>query len=491
MFDRLKLLSLQSVIYTSGDVLNRAFGLLLIPIYTAYLTPGDYGILAITSTIASVLAILSMQSLESVLTRFHYDYADRESQRAFHGAIWLLMLICAAVVAVLSGTIGRPLYAWLFPDVPYVPYIRLAVWTMFFTNISYVLLKSLLRVRERPKTFSLLNILVFLVNTVLVIYFVVGLKRGAQGNLEGRLLAAALLAVPFIFLYFRDARLHWSPKIARNALAFSLPLLPHLLSLWVLNVSDRIILQRFVPLAEVGIYSLGYQIASVLQLLAFSVTNAWSPFFYKTAGEPGAPRMLSRFSTYYMLLIMFLGAGISALAQDVLLIIASKPAYFTAYRVVPWVVLGFVMRGFYFLFVTSLYYRKQVRLLPAVTIGAAALNIGLNLLTVPIYGYMAAAVNTFVAYAAQAVVMYFLAQRAFRLPYELARFAKMGVVALALYLITTTVALANPWTSLFVKGAIVMTLPLWLTALRFWTPGELAMFQRTAHQTIGALRDRW
>ena len=490
MFTRFKRLSLQSVIYTSGDLLNRAFGLLLIPIYTSYLTPDDYGILAITSTIASVLAILSMQSFESALTRFHYDYPDETSRRDFHGTIWILMLICALVVVVVTGTIGRPIFNWLFPDVPYVPYIRLALWTTFFTNISYVLLKSLLRVREKPTTFSILNIIVFLVNTAFVIYFVVGRDQGAQGNLEGRLLAAMLLTVPFIIFYFRDARLRWSWIEAKASLLFALPLLPHLLSLWVLNVSDRIILQRFVPLAEVGIYSLGYQIASMLQLLAFSITNAWSPFFYKTAGEPGAPRMLSRFSTYYMLFVVFLGTGISALAEDMLLIVASKPAYYAAYRVVPWVVMGFVMRGFYFLFVTALYYKKQVRALPFVTIGAGALNIGLNLLTVPIYGYMAAAVNTFVAYAAQAFVMYFLAQKAFRMPYELTRYARMILVGIALYFVTAALPNFNPWASLFAKAAIVMTFPIWLTLLRFWKPDEMAMFRRGVHRLVGSVQAR-
>jgi O-antigen/teichoic acid export membrane protein len=490
MFVKLKRLSLQSAVYTAGDLLNRAFGLLLIPVYTAYLTPEDYGILAITSTIASMLAILSMQSLESALTRFHYDYHDETNRRNYHGTIWILMLFSALVVAVIAGTVARPIFAWLFPDVPYQPYIQLVVWTTFVTNVSYVLLKSLLRVRERPTTFSTLNIVVFLVNTVFVIYFVVGRDQGAQGNLVGRLLAAVLLAAPFIVLYFRDARLHWSTKEAKTSLLFALPLVPHLLSLWVLNVSDRIILQRFVPLSEVGIYSLGYQIASILQLLAFSVTNAWSPFFYKTAGEPDAPRMLSRFSTYYILLVVFLGAGISALAEDMLLIVASNPAYFTAYRVVPWVVMGFVMRGFYFLFVTALYYKKQVRALPFVTIGAGLLNIGLNLLTVPIYGYMAAAVNTFVAYAAQAFVMYFLAQRAFRLPYETARFGKMIGVGITLYLVASTLPSFNPWAALFAKAAIVMTFPIWLTLLAFWTPDEKAVFRQSAHRMVGKFLTR-
>ena len=280
MFTQLKRLGSQSIIYTAGDMLNRAFALILIPLYTAYLTPTDYGILSITSTIGAVFAILSMQSLETGLTRFHFDHPDEASRRRYHGLVWLLMVVSALGFALLVGAVGQPLLAWLFPDVPYIPYIRIVVWTTFATNISFLLLRALLRVQEKPTTYSILNIFVFLVNTGFVVYFVVVQRAGALGNLQGRLLAAMLLAIPIIFVYFRSARLHWSKREARTTLAFSIPLLPHLLSLWVLNVSDRVVLQRFVPLADVGIYSLGYQIASILQLLAFSASNAWSPFFF-------------------------------------------------------------------------------------------------------------------------------------------------------------------------------------------------------------------
>jgi O-antigen/teichoic acid export membrane protein len=488
MFAQLKRLGSQSIIYTAGDMLNRSFALILIPLYTAYLTPADYGILSITSTIGAVFAILSMQSLETALTRFHYDHPEESSRRRYHGMVWLLMVMSALAFALLVGTVGQPLLAWLFPDVPYIPYIRIVVWTTFATNISFLLLRALLRVQEKPTTYSILNIVVFLVNTGFVIYFVVGEQAGALGNLQGRLLAAVLLAIPIIVVYFRSARLHWSTQEAKTTMAFAVPLLPHLLSLWVLNVSDRVVLQRFVPLADVGIYSLGYQIASILQLLAFSASNAWSPFFFKTADQPGAPRMLSRFSSYYILILIFLGTGIAALAQDALLVMASKAVYYPAYRVVPWVIMGFVMRGFYFLFVTALYYKKQVRALPLVTIGAGVLNVVLNVLTVPKFGYMAAAVNTFIAYGVQAVVMYPLAQRAFRIPYEILRFAKMAVVGIGLFLVASQLPPFHPWLAIAIKTAWVCTFPLWLTLLRFWTPDEKVAIRRLVRRWLDSRR---
>jgi O-antigen/teichoic acid export membrane protein len=478
----LKGLAKHSAVYTAGDVLNRGIAFLLIPLYTAFLTPTDYGILAITATVASILGVLYLQSLETALTRFHYDLTDPEDRRRYYGTIWLLMVGFVIAASLVMELIGPSLASLVFADVPYVPYLRLVVWTTALTNSTFVLLRAALRVQERPVAFIALNIGVFLIDTAFVIYFVAVRGQGALGNLQGRFLGTLLVAVPAAVVYLRQARLQWSGDDARASLRFALPLIPHLLSLWVLNLSDRVVLQRYVSLAEVGIYSLGYQVAAIVQLFAFSAMNAWSPYFYKTAGQPGASRTLARFATYYWLVVLVLATGVSVLAKDVLAIMASRPAYHVAYRVVPWVAFGFVMRGFYFVFVTALYYTKRVKALPIVTVAAGLLNIGLNLLLVPRYGYMAAAVNTFVAYAAQAVVMYFFAQCAYSLPYEAARITKMAAVGLAIMAVSLALPPLSPWPGLAVRCVLLLTFPLWVTLLNFWTKDEKLAFAGAARR---------
>jgi O-antigen/teichoic acid export membrane protein len=482
MFGRLKGLARQSLIYTAGDVLNRAFAFLLIPLYTAYLTPTDYGILAITSTIGSILSILYLQPLESALTRFHYDFSDDRGRRECYGTIWLLMVGFSLLASLLIESFGQPVSGWLFEDVPYAPYVRLVVWLTFLSNSSFLLYRAVLRVQERPVAFVTLNIGTFLVNTALIAYLVVAKGRGALGSLEGRFLASLILAIPVAIAFLRNASLRWSWPRAKASLKFSVPLMPHLLSLWVLSLSDRLILQKYLPLSDVGIYNLGYQMASIVQVLAFSAMNAWSPFFYRTANEPGASRMLSRFSTYYWLAVAILCTGVATLARDVLVVMASRPAYYVAYRVVPWVVLASMMRAFYFVFITALYHTKKVKSVPLVTVVSGLINVGLNLLLVPRYGYMVAAITTFAAYALQAVVMYYLAQRVYPMPYERARVAKLLTVGLGLYAASTVLPLSPGWTGLAVKMGVALTYPIWLTLLGFWTPDEMATFRRLAHR---------
>ncbi|HSJ55055.1 MAG TPA: oligosaccharide flippase family protein, partial [Anaerolineae bacterium] len=150
MFASLKRLAGQSFIYTAGDVLNRAMSLLLVPLYTAYLAPADYGLLAVITTLSSVLSILYLQSLESALARLHYDYRDEEERKKYYGTVWLLTTLVAVGMSLLLEVAGPSLSTLLFPDVPYLPYIRLAVWTTAITNSSFLLLRSVLRVREKP-----------------------------------------------------------------------------------------------------------------------------------------------------------------------------------------------------------------------------------------------------------------------------------------------------------------------------------------------------
>jgi O-antigen/teichoic acid export membrane protein len=134
VFIEFRKLAGQSLIYSIGDMLNLGLAFLLIPLYTAYLTPADYGILAVTTTLGSVLSVLYLQSLDATLSRFYYDYSDNESRRGYYGTVWILMISSGLVAALLIEAIGQPLSLFVFKDIPFIPYIRLVVWITFVNN---------------------------------------------------------------------------------------------------------------------------------------------------------------------------------------------------------------------------------------------------------------------------------------------------------------------------------------------------------------------
>lgn len=465
----------RSTIFVVAEFLQMGAGFLLIPLYTAYLSAADYGIIALASTIGGVLSIFMFQPFQGMFTRLYYDFSDDDERRRFYGSTWFFLigyvLLCATLLDLIGGAAGTLGFAQL----PYHPFLRLTVWTTAISVIVLSLPRALFLVREQAWRLVGLNLSSFGISTSLIIYFVAFKGEGAYGNLHGMFLGTLIVGLPLLIVTLRNISPAWHWKHIRHALAFTLPLIPHMLSLWILNLSDRWILQYYVSLTEIGIYSFGYLFGSIIQIIALSVSEAISPYYYRVAGEhTQAQVLLTRLATYYMAIVIWAAVGLVAMAREVISLIAMRPEYHAAATVIPWVVLGCVARGFYFIFIGAVYHAKSLTLLPVITIVAGLVNIGLNLLLVPLWGIIAAAITTFIAYVLQAILIYWLAQRSFPLRYEYQRLIVISLLGLVWGWPLCSFVLPNVWMSLMVKLMLALTFPLALIALRFFTAEELA-----------------
>ena len=425
-------LSYHTGLYVIADIIQRGIAFLLIPLYTLFLTPADYGILSITTAYSGVLSILFLQSMESAFNRFYYDFTTEHERQCFYGSVWFFLVgyvLCLTMVLEGYGSAHRFLG---IGSVPYSPFLRLSTWIACITSTTLLLPRAILRVKERVWQFCGLNIMSAIFNVALIAFYVGHLKQGAAGSLKGALIGSLMVAVPATIIIFRNIRFQINIEYIKRSLAYSLPLAPHMLSLWALNLSDRFILERYVELEKIGIYALGYQIASALQVIAYSATNAIGPFFYKTASRnPDPEPILTNVATYYLVFLAWVAICIIGIGPLVIRSIAANPAYLEAGSVIPWVVLGMFARGFYFVFVMAIYYSKNVKWLPIITVISALVNIALNLVFVPQYGYMAAAVNTMMAFALQAILVFFYAQKCYYLHYQYKRLFHLSFLFLS------------------------------------------------------------
>jgi O-antigen/teichoic acid export membrane protein len=449
-------------------------GFLLLPLYTAYLGAADYGIIALSTTLSGVLSVLLLQPFQAMFTRLYFDFSDADERRRFYGSTWLFLLCYVFIGASLLDLIGGATNSLGFAEVPYRPYLRLTVWTTAVSIVAFLLPRALFLVREQAWRLVGLNLSLFLLSTGLIVYFVVFQGTGAYGNLYGSFLATLVMALPALIITLCNISFAWRWEHIKQGLTFALPLVPHLLSLWILSLSDRWILQQYVSLAEIGIYSFGYLIGSIIQIIALSLSEAISPYYLRVASErPDAARVLKRLATYYLAVIVWAAVGLVAMTHEVISLITVRPEYLASTAVIPWVVLGCVARGFYFIFVTAVYHAKNMRMLPVVTMVAGLFNIGLNLLLIPHWGIIAAAINTFVSYTFQAVIMYWLAQSSYPLPYEHRRLITLTVLGLAWGGVLYAFALPDVWSSLIVKTVLAFAFPLGLLVTRFFTPDEV------------------
>lgn len=464
-----------SSLYFVGQVLTGAIGFFLIPIYTRVLTPEDYGIIAIVTTTISIFAIFLELGLRGAISTFYFDYHKEPARlKAYVSTILAFLLLYALVMVALIAWLGEPLLQPLLEGIPFWPYIHLALGTAFF-EMFFLISQTLTQTQEKASRFALLNILYFVVNLALVIFFVVYLREGALGNTKARFIASIGFFILAIFLLrdFMTFRFE-APKL-RMSLRFGLPLVPHALSGWILTAVDRLFLNRYSGLSGVGLFSLGARLSDFMNLFTVSINNAWAPFFISTAKEQGeaAKGTFARLSTYYLAIVCFAGLALSIMAREIIAILAA-PAYHDAYQVVPIMTFGWVLGGMYYMVVNQIFLARQTKYLPLATFSAGAVQIGLNYLWIPTFGMIGAAWAMLVAQLCSFIFTWYLSQRSYPITYEHLRIARIILVTLGLLLLGTSITLDSLWLSLLVKGALLAVYPLALFVTGFFRADEIA-----------------
>jgi O-antigen/teichoic acid export membrane protein len=466
-----------SAVYGLGNVLVRGLAFLLLPLYTRYLSPAEYGIVALVVTCTVVLGLIYPLGLRSAVSRTWYEEGTVEDRRGQVGTLWIAMVLAAATMTLALDWAGPWVSAALLPEVPFRPYLRLAVWTAFLSVFGITPL-VLLQAQERPRAFVVLTVGTALITTTLTVWLVLR-GGGAEGYLLGALLGSAVAAVCYLVITLRLVRPVWRSGVLLPALAFGLPLVPHAVAGWALEMSDRAVLSRLVPLHDVGVYSLGYQLGAAMGLITNAFNAAWVPFLFgalKEEGKAAHPR-LARLVTYYAFLLCFVGLGWALLVEHALPLLAG-PEFRSAYRITPWVIGGYVLSGLYFIPTNLLFWRRQTRVIPLVTLAAGSANIGLNLWLVPRHGAIAAAWSTLAAYALLLVLTWWRAERLHPFPYEYRRLGLMAGLALALFMAGQLLPFPGP--ALEVAGRVLLWLsfPFGLLATGALDRAELAVLTR-------------
>jgi O-antigen/teichoic acid export membrane protein len=458
-----------AILYTGGNILSKGLMFLLIPLYTRFLTPSDYGILGVTDIVIAVVGIiLTLQLSGSIeINYFHFDVIRR---RQLISTIWWSVLTFATVITLALLLWGQQWFAALFADVPFSPYIQMAVAIGYLTVFSTIPL-TLFRLREQPVRYGIVHLAGFALNVSFAIWFVVVEGMGARGVLWGWFIANIVQTAAYAILMFKDVSWAFSSSDLKASLLLCLPFLPHALANWALSLSDRAILQAYVSLADLGIYRLAFQLALGLQILLTSFNNSWMPFFFRCVAGQVAHTTIVRLATYFVLALVMATSGVAVFAGDAIRMM-TPDSYHPTILIVPWLLLGIFFNIPYLIWANATVASKKTQWMAIGTIVAAAVNVVANLLTVPRFGITAAAINTALSYFVLALLHFFISRRVLPLPHEYWRWAKISLVAVIVYGLSTFPPISPTWFSITARAAIWGLWPLLLTCLGFWSVQE-------------------
>ncbi len=386
-----------------GNILLKFFSFLLIPLYTLYLTPVQYGEINLALGFSNVVSCLIMCGLQTGVMRFYTDCKGNKQDIAemFGTAISFVILISLLLSGLLIFT--HTIWSeWIFSSIPFIPIVLLAILISAVVAI-YSVYQEFLKGSHKAKKSVALSYVFFCLLLGSNLITIIVLKWGARGVLFSTLIAN-LIMIGYMFIDLKYRGMLYvgiKSNLLKSMLRYSLPLVPHSLSYNVSNLFTRVIINSRVNTFTLGLYSLASQFGGIADIVSNSVQSAFQPWFYEKMqqyddGHKEAIREIRRLTIQLLWLIGFVYLLIGSWTQEAIAIM-SEESYYTAWQYVPYLVMAVAIKSPLYFYQNVYYYHKDMtRYIFMFTMAGCLSSMLFVWLLVPKYGIYGAIVGDIV-----------------------------------------------------------------------------------------------
>lgn len=383
----LKRLAKESLVYGLSRYISKFISVFLLPLYTAVLTPEDYGILDLLGTITFVSTFLIISGTDSAIG-YYYFRKEHESERSIIISSSLYIRIVFSIIAFIIILLGSSIISNLLFGRNYSTFIIITGATIVFSSI-YSFIFDLLRLEFRPWLYTFISTISILINISLTIVYVLILKQGVFGALLAQVISYGIIFIFTIIYVFKKYGLSFSKLWTKRILSYGFPLIGTGIAIWLLNSTDRYFLAHFTDLSSVGIYAVGMKLATFLGMVAGALQLAWGPYALDIQYEDNAKDIYSKVFLIFFIANIIGVFFISMFSIDILKVF-TQPSYYSAKAVVPFLCLSTVLSNGYFIVAIGINITKKLQHTIWITISAALINILLNYFLTPVYGVLGA-----------------------------------------------------------------------------------------------------
>jgi O-antigen/teichoic acid export membrane protein len=456
----------QSAIYGLGSLVSRILAVLLLPLYTSYLTPQDYGKVAVLTAFSAVVVILLRAGISTAFFRFYFDAEDDGGRMlVVRTSFWFTMTMATAGLVV--GSVFAEQLSAAFRGVG--AELVIATFVGIWAQMNYEQLTSLFRVEQRALGFGLASLANVLVTVCAMVVFVAEFHWHALGLIVGNF--TGTLTVYLVLLAYRRYQLglQFDRHLLREMNRFGMPLVPSALALWAINFIDRILITWIDSQHATGVYSIGVQISSAIVFLLFAFRTAWPAYAYSIKDDSEAKTTYGFVLTYLLLLTCWVSTALGCLAPWIVQHLTSKPSYYGAERTVAPLCFSLAAFAGYTVVAIGVGRARKTQFNWVITGLAAILNAALIVALLPPLGIFGAALASLIAYVAMFLGMVWNAQHVYPVRYQWRRVALIAIASGGLTIVGRLTR--GP---LALELVLAAALPFVLFPLGFYFPGERA-----------------
>lgn len=405
----------QSALYSIFNVLNAAIPFLLIPFLSRALTPQEYGIITLYTTAISFLMPFMSLNLQGAITNKFYSNEKVDTAKYIGNAIFVLIINMSFFLIVqysISLQISRVIKfpeKWLWSIIVVcigtaIIQIRLVVW----------------QIKGKVNKFGIFQISYSLISFILTLFliYIVGMKW--EGRLFAHTLITVLLATFAIVLLFfeKELRFEYNNRYIVNAFKFGVPLIPHSIGGILIAMADKVLIANMLGLESAGIYGVGFQIGSILNILISAFNLAYVPWLFgqlRQNDEKANKKVVKITYLYFVGLFVFVGLASTLLPLINKFFLGEK--FVKSYSITIWILLGNIFNGMYLMVTNYIFYIEKTYYLGLTTFIVGVFHVFLTQYLIKINGAEGAAIATIISWFICFIITWYISNSVYKMPW--------------------------------------------------------------------------
>lgn len=407
-----KKLFANSIYYSLGGVLSKGLHFFLLPVYTAFLSAEDYGVVNMVTSFNAVLHYLVLLCLDSAIMRYYalYQNEEKKLKRMYGTTITLVLFMCVVTFAG-CFLFKQILLNTVFRGIEFFPYVLLGLSTLVLDCFSG-LHRRMLQARQEGKKEALIGILTIACSSGLGVVFLAVFDMGASGMLLSTMIVSVGVAIYMLWDMLCRGMVEWcfERKLAGEMLRYSLPLIPHQLSGYLASMIGKVFLNTSGTLSAVGLYSIAVQFTAVTDTFQDSMSQAYRPWLNDQLrnSEKLDRERITVISQVLMAGCSVIYLGIAFFAKE-MLIIMTAAEYWTAWKVIPFLVISYSIRIiFYFYLAQCLFHTESSKKIFIASVTANLSSIVFSAIFVPRFGMYGSAAASLLSIFINTTLIYLI-----------------------------------------------------------------------------------
>jgi O-antigen/teichoic acid export membrane protein len=412
----LKSLFRDSILYTLSTVLTRGLNLLLLPLYTRYLSPDEFGLVDYFVALGAVISVILTLEIGQGLARYIPENMDNIVQKKSYAStnLWFISIVYS-LIFLLVFIYSDFLALALFKNIKFA-HLLIAMTLSISISAIISVLNSQLRWELRANASAALSVFLAISTVGFALLFVVIMGLGVQGVIYSQIFGGVLTLIPAVYITRSSFGFDFDMQAFRRMLSFSIPLVPSSLAVISLNYFDRIVLKELMTLSDLGVYVFAQKISLIVSLAMIGFRSALTPLIYANYKKTSTPKEIAIIFQYFCLTSLCLIVFISFYAPEIVALMGATE-YAAASEFVPYLAFSVLLSSMY-IFAPGLDIAKKTSIISIISISTGLINIILINVLVSNFGVKGAAISSIVSFSIFFAVYMQQSQRLYPVPHR-------------------------------------------------------------------------